>query len=251
MSSPDDPLTHPKAIEQQPPSYHTLGLNQPTVPPHQEQPQAYPGSDPKGTVPYVAQIPGVPPGLEYLVQVNQLIIQQKYFTTQTGKTYEILNTLGQRIFLGKQDLQCCAPQFNVNIMDNSNMEVIHLLEPCRCTCTQEAQVFSPPGTIIGYATLNWNTNVTSLSISNASKDTVLLIVGPSFRTNIFGDVNFEVKNTDETQTIGQITRDNERFVVQFPLDLDVKIKVVLMGAAIFLDNLVTLSRQQILNRSND
>ncbi|XP_030043144.1 phospholipid scramblase 2 [Microcaecilia unicolor] len=249
MSSPDVPFIHPKAFEEQPPNYQFLGPDQPTAPPHQEQPQAYPDSDPKGMVPYVAQIPGVPPGLEYLMQINQITIQQKYFTTQIGNTYEFLNTMGQRIFLGKQDANCCGPQFSVKIMDNSNTEVIDLLQPCKCTCTDEVEVHSPPGTIIGYATLNWHVHVTSLSISNASKETVLLVIGPSFRTNIFGDVNFEVKSKDETQTVGQITRDNERFVVQFPLDLDVKMKVVLLGAALFLDNEVQLKRQRMLNRN--
>nr|XP_033781273.1 phospholipid scramblase 2-like [Geotrypetes seraphini]XP_033781274.1 phospholipid scramblase 2-like [Geotrypetes seraphini]XP_033781275.1 phospholipid scramblase 2-like [Geotrypetes seraphini]XP_033781276.1 phospholipid scramblase 2-like [Geotrypetes seraphini] len=251
MSSPGEPFAYPKAIEEQPPNYEALGPHRTTDPPQQEQPQAYPGSNSKGVLPYVAQIPRVPHGLEYLIQVNQIIIQQKYFTTQTGKTYEILNTMGQRIFLGTQEIKCCVSQFDVKIMDNSNMEVIQLLEPCKCTCTHEAEIHSPPGTIIGYITLNWNTNVTSLSISNASKDIVLLIVGPSFRTNIFGDVNFEVKSLDETQTIGQISRDNEQYVVQFPLDLDAKIKVVLLGSAIFLDYMISASREQLLRRSND
>ncbi|XP_029437244.1 phospholipid scramblase 2-like [Rhinatrema bivittatum] len=247
MSAPGDPLTQPKMSQDQPPDYQSLGPSQPSNLPYQLQPQANPVPDPKSVV----QIPGMPPGLEYLLQINQIIIQQKYFTTQSSKTYEILNSAGQRIFLGKQDLGCCGPSSNVMIMDNSDMEVIQMLRPCKCTCSYEAEIHSPPGTIIGYATVNWHAYVTSLSISNASKETVLLIVGPGFQTNIFGDVNFEVKSRDETQTVGQITRDKERFIVQFPLDLDVKIKVVLLGAAIFLDNLVEMKRRELEARSRN
>nr|XP_033779769.1 phospholipid scramblase 2-like [Geotrypetes seraphini]XP_033779770.1 phospholipid scramblase 2-like [Geotrypetes seraphini] len=245
MSAPGDPLTGPKACEEQLLSYPPEGFTQPANLPYQQQPQTYSGPDLKGAVQYVDQIPGVPPGLEYLVQVNQLSVYTKYFTTQSGKTYEIKNSIGQQIFVGHSDQKCCGPLYDVMLRDNSNTDVIQLLEICKCTCRREVEIYSPPGTIIGYATLSWYTHVTSLSILNASKETVLLIVGPSFRTLIFGDVNFEVRSKDETQTIGQIVKDNNQFSVQFPLDLEVKMKVVLLGATLYLDHLVEMKRRQL------
>merc|ERR1712012_528986 len=41
-----------------------------------QQPQMAPGGAP-GMAPPVALMPGVPPGLEYLAQVNQLLVKQK------------------------------------------------------------------------------------------------------------------------------------------------------------------------------
>ncbi|XP_030043492.1 phospholipid scramblase 3 [Microcaecilia unicolor] len=248
MSEPDDPLACPKAFDEQPPSYPPVEFS-PLTNLEQQQPQTSSGPDLKGAVPYMDKIPGVPPGLEYLTQINQILIHPKYFTTQSGKTYEIKNNIGQQIFIAHSDQKCCGPLYDVMIRDNSNMDVIHLLEICKCTCTHQIEVHSPPGTIIGYATLNWYTHVTSLSISNASKETVLLIIGPSFRTNIFGDTNFEVKSRDETQTIGQIIRDNDQFSIQFPLDLEVNIKVVLLGATLYLDHLVEIKRRELERRT--
>ncbi|XP_029436881.1 phospholipid scramblase 3-like [Rhinatrema bivittatum] len=239
MSAPEDPLTHPKAFDDHPPNYQ---------PPFQQQPQAFPGSDPKGVAPYVAQIPGVPPGLEYLLQINQILVHPKYFTAQFGKTYEIQNSMGQQIYLAKLEPQCCGPLYDVMLKDNSDAEVIHLLEKCKCSCSREVEIHAPPGTLIGYATLSWYAHVTSLSISDASKELVLMVVGPSFRTNIFGGANFEVKSKDETQTVGQISRDNEQFVIQIPLDLDVKIKAVLLGATLYLDYLVEAKRRELERR---
>ena len=86
-----------------------------------------------------------PPGLEYLAMVDHLLIKQKVelleaFTGWESKNkYQITNTLGQDVFFAKEDSgcltrMCCGPgrPFEMEIVDNSGREIIHLVRPLRC-----------------------------------------------------------------------------------------------------------------------
>ena len=52
---------------------------------------------------------GVPPGLEYLASVNQLVIKQKVeileavIGFETQNKYTVFNTMGQQVFKAKED----------------------------------------------------------------------------------------------------------------------------------------------------
>ncbi|KAJ1079780.1 hypothetical protein NDU88_000017 [Pleurodeles waltl] len=48
----------------------------------------------------------------------------------------------------------------------------------------------------------------------------------------------KVKSNDETQTVGLICRDSGYFSVQFPLDLNVKLKAFLIGFCLFLNHMI-------------
>lgn len=61
-----------------------------------------------------------------------------------------------------------------------------------------------------------------------------------------GDVNFKVLSKDESTVVGKISKkwtgllrefftDADNFGIQFPMDLDVKVKAVLIGACIMVD----------------
>lgn len=89
--------------------------------------------------------------------------------------------------------------------------------------------------------------VTHLSVMNASQEVVLLILGPSFQTSIFGNSTFEVKSRDEQHVVGVMRMESGNYVVSFPLDLDVTIKATLLGAAMYLDNLI-LSKKEYVGR---
>uniref|UniRef100_A0A8C3H7N7 Phospholipid scramblase n=1 Tax=Chrysemys picta bellii TaxID=8478 RepID=A0A8C3H7N7_CHRPI len=70
--------------------------------------------------------------------------------------------------------------------------------------------------------------------------------GAVLRLSLRGDVNFEVKTSDEARGVGQISKqwggllkevftDTDVFGIQFPMDLDVKMKAVLLGACFLID----------------
>ncbi|XP_029436319.1 phospholipid scramblase 1-like isoform X2 [Rhinatrema bivittatum] len=167
--------------------------------------------------------------------------------------------MGQKIFFAKEKTDCCTRNFcgslrpfDMKICDNSDREIIHLVRPLRCVscwcpcCLQELEVQSPPGTTIGFVTQKWHACLPKFSIQNASKETVLMLVGPCLSCNCCGDVNFEVKSVDESRSVGRISKqwsgllkevftDADNFGIQFPMDLDVKIKAVLLGATFLID----------------
>ncbi|XP_076581523.1 phospholipid scramblase 2-like [Chaetodon auriga] len=263
---------------QAPPPGFNMGYNQ-GQPPVMYQPgpmgsgpapgQEY-GGHPGAITPAPAAVPagaaiGVPPGLEYLVQIDQILIHQKvelleaFIGFETNNQYEIKNSLGQKIYKAKEKNDCCTRNccgslrsFDMKIKDNMDREVIRLIRPFRCAscccpcCLQEMEVQAPPGTTIGYIKQDWHPFLPRFSIQGANKETVMKLEGPCFACNCCGDVNFELKAKDGKKPIGRISKqwsgllkevftDTDNFGIQFPLDMDVKMKAVLMGACFLID----------------
>ncbi|KAK1797028.1 hypothetical protein P4O66_008433 [Electrophorus voltai] len=217
-------------------------------------------------VPAPVSVPvGVPPGLEYLTQIDQVLIHQKVellevFTSfETNNHYEIKNTLGQKIYKAKEKNDCCTRNccgslrsFDMKIKDNTDREVIRLIRPFRCAtcwcpcCLQEMEVQAPPGTTIGYVSQDWHPIYPKFSIQGPNKETLMKLEGPCLACNCCGDVNFELKGNSGGKRIGRISKqwngllkevftDADNFGIQFPMDLDVKMKAVLMGACFLID----------------
>ncbi|XP_061565638.1 phospholipid scramblase 1-like [Cololabis saira] len=208
---------------------------------------------------------GVPPGLEYLTQIDQILIHQKLELLEaitgfeTNNKYEIKNSLGQNIYMANEKNDCCTRNccgalrcFDMKIKDNMDREVIHLIRPYRCMfcccpcCLQEMEVQAPPGTTIGYIKQDWHLYLPRFSILGPNRETLMKLEGPCFTCNCCGDVSFELKGKDGDETIGRISKqwsglmkevftDTDNFGIQFPLDLDVKMKAVLMGACFLID----------------
>merc|ERR1719341_30128 len=121
------------------------------------------------------QVSGCPQGLEYLTQIDQLLVSQQVelleaFTGfETANKYKVQNSLGQQVYFAAEDTDCCTRQccgssrpFDMKIMDNTQNEVIHLNRPLACSscffpcCLQSIEVTSPPGTVIGYVKQEWS-----------------------------------------------------------------------------------------------
>ncbi|XP_051516640.1 phospholipid scramblase 2-like [Myxocyprinus asiaticus] len=226
---------------------------------HQGQPYGAPAAVPL-SVPA-----GVPPGLEYLTQIDQILIHQKVelleaiIGFETNNQYEIKNSLGQKIYSAKEKNDCCTRNccgalrsFDMKIKDNTDREVMRLIRPFRCAscwcpcCLQELEVQAPPGTTVGYVKQDWHPCYPKFSIQGSNKETLMKLEGPCLACNCCSDVNFELKGKDGGQSIGRISKqwsgllkevftDTDNFGIQFPLDMDVKMKAVLMGACFLID----------------
>ena len=95
---------------------------------------------------YTSVLISVPRGLEYLTQLDQIVVKQKkelleiLTDFETANKYTIFNSMGQQIFYAKEKSDCCTRQwcgplrgFSMKIEDNFKNEVIHLERPdCRC-----------------------------------------------------------------------------------------------------------------------
>ncbi|KAL1271508.1 hypothetical protein QQF64_030524 [Cirrhinus molitorella] len=244
----------PPAVELQSENQPTPVLNQsdPSNPaPHQGQPYAAPA------VPPPVLLYGVPPGLEYLTQIDQILIHQKtecikiLSRFESDNQYEIKNSIGQEIYHAKEESDCFirnifgpARAFKMHIKDHMDQEVIQMHRPMRCFLS-ELEVQAPPGVTIGYVKHEWSF-LPKFSILGPSNEMLLTINGPFIPFKCCDDIDFEVIGLVGEQIVGRITKqqsglvkkclsDASNFCIQFPMDMDVKMKAVLLGACILID----------------
>lgn len=209
--------------------------------------------------------PSCPFGLECLINVDQLLVHQEVELLEvltgfeTKNKYTVYNNWNQRVFYAVEESSCCTRNccgknrcFGMQILDNSGREIIHLERPLRCSscwcpcCLQEMQVFAPPNNFIGKIEQNWSVCSPSFSMKNASRDTVLQISGPIFTCGLYRDVDFKVLSSDGKRVVGRISKkwsglvkeiftDTDNFGISFPVDLDVRMKAVTLGACFLID----------------
>lgn len=207
----------------------------------------------------------VPPGLDYLVHVDQLIVKQKVewleaiCGCETKNKYKVLNSMGQQIYKASEDNNCCTRNclganrpFDMELVDNNGTELIHLYRPFRCTSCffpcflQEMEVHSPPGTIIGTIEQEWSIVTPQYVVKDQNGDVALRIEGPLCTFSLCGDVEFNVLSPDGLNEVGKISKqwsgllketftDADIFGISFPMDLDVRMKAVLLGACFLID----------------
>ncbi|KAJ3665705.1 hypothetical protein Zmor_001191 [Zophobas morio] len=234
------------------------------------------------TVPTSASIPiplvPVPPtnspqGLQYLSLVDQLLVHQQVELLEvitgfeTENKYQIKNSLGQQVYFAAEDSDfctrnCCGPlrPFDMKIFDNYKNEVIHFYRPLACQaccypcCLQTIEVSAPPGNPIGSVEQEWSIFYPTFAVKNANGDTVLRIEGPFFTCSCGNDVNFRITSGDGSEEIGKITKqwsgwvreaftDADFFGITFPMDLDVKMKTVLLGGLFLIDMMFYETKQ--------
>ncbi|XP_030756135.1 phospholipid scramblase 2 isoform X1 [Sitophilus oryzae] len=250
---PQNPYNGPPAPYNGP---HTMGpvINQPI-----------PGSAASGWMNMPQGIPNCPPGLEYLTMIDQLLVHQKVEVLEaltgfeTKNKFTVKNSLGQKVYYAAEESDCltrncCGPlrPFDMQILDNFKNEIIHLHRPLACDsccfpcCLQSMEVSSPPGTIVGTVEQEWSIFCPSFAVKNASGDTVLRIEGPFCTMSICGDVEFKIMSGDGSVQVGKISKqwsgviremftDTDYFGITFPMDLDVRMKAVMLGACFLID----------------
>ena len=199
-------------------------------------------------------------------QVDHLFVKQKVelleaFLGFEGKNkYKVYNGAGQELYKAKEETDCCTRNclgpnrpFDLEIEDMSGNELIHLYRPFRCTSCyfpcflQEMEVCSPPGTVIGSITQDWSICTPQYSVRDKDGNVALTIEGPICTTSICGsDVEFKVLSPDGSTEVGKISKqwsgflregftDADTFGINFPVDLDVRMKAVLLGATFLID----------------
>ncbi|XP_017958067.1 phospholipid scramblase 2 isoform X1 [Drosophila navojoa] len=239
-------------------------ISQPGMPPAQPHPGMGPGGPAGDWMSIPSGIPNCPRGLEYLTSIDQLLVKQKVelleaFTGfETNNKFSIKNALGQKVYYAVEDNDCCtrnmcgpARPFDMKIFDNFQQEVIHLHRPLACSaccfpcCLQTMEVSAPPGNVIGSIEQEWSICSPSFRILNHLGDTVLRIEGPFCTFSLCGDVEFNIVSLTGAK-VGKISKqwsglareiftDADFFGITFPLDLDVRMKAVLLGATFLID----------------
>ncbi|XP_027789540.2 phospholipid scramblase 1-like [Marmota flaviventris] len=206
-----------------------------------------------------------PPGLEHLILIDQLLVQQQVEILEaitgfeTNNRYEIKDRLKQTIYFAVEDNDCCTRNFcgynrpfTIKILTLSGQEIIILKRPLRCNscffpcCLQKIEVQAPPGVPIGYVSQTWHPCFPKFSVQNENRKEVLKVIGPIMVCNCNANIDFEVKSLDKGTVVGKISKqwagfikelftNSDNFGIQFPLDLDVKMKAVMLGACFLID----------------
>ncbi|KAH9365732.1 hypothetical protein HPB48_009607 [Haemaphysalis longicornis] len=111
-------------------------------------------------------------------------------------------------------------------------------------------IYAPAGTLIGSVKMDCSIIFPVFTIQDASKKRVLKIKGPfCTQSTCCGDVVFDIFTADGVTKIGLMNKnfggvlrehltDADNFTVVFPMDLDVKMKAVLLGALILIVSVI-------------
>ncbi|ELU06462.1 hypothetical protein CAPTEDRAFT_141345, partial [Capitella teleta] len=224
---------------------------------------------------------GCPPGLEYLTQIDQVLIQQAVALMEAiigieCKTqFQIMNSMGQQIFMAAEESgfwsrQCCQQGrgFKIHITDNSAKEVMTVSHGFRCCigccwcagcsnhCAYDVTIEAPPGNVIGYVKQAYSLWSPVYTVLDVNREPVLVIKGPCCICSCpCFDVEFNVFNNAGDQ-LGMISKQwsglaKELFTnaqnmgVSFPLDMEPMTKALLMGATFLI---VSLPQELVIYR---
>ncbi|KAF0298079.1 Phospholipid scramblase 2 [Amphibalanus amphitrite] len=207
----------------------------------------------------------VPPGLEYLVCTDTLIVSQKVelaeaiVGVETANKYTVKNGAGQHVYFAVEDSSgalptCCSylRAFNIRVMDSSNRhEVLHLRRPLRCQnccypCWQQELEVSAQGRLLGTVRQRWSLLRPLLVVCRPDGSEALHVRGPALRWAACCGSDFSVLSADDGEELGFITKtwsglarelftDSDRYGIVFPEDLEVDVKATLLGAAFLID----------------
>ncbi|XP_064642485.1 phospholipid scramblase 1-like [Lineus longissimus] len=261
----------------------------PSLPPDNEQSEEEPSAETpdgsptkKASVSSVhvhwAQLPasltlaGCPPGLEHLMDTDQLIILQqlsvdKSVRWENSNKYKICNSSQQQLFTATEESDACSRitfgahrGFMMGITDSTGKEVIRVARPMKCCahccccaqdtlCAHEIRVESPPGQLAAYIKQIKTWCDPEFRVLDFNHHTIFSIKGPPYccimqKICCPEHISFRIKSP-EGQEVGKICKqwaglseifsDADSLSVSFPLDLDVRLKAGLLGSLFLLD----------------
>ncbi|XP_067309486.1 phospholipid scramblase 1-like [Pseudorasbora parva] len=205
-----------------------------------------------------------PSHLETLAWIDQLFVYKEKTLQESleeaccgikfNNRYEVKDYTGKKVFSILEDNDCCnrtycagARSFIMNVFNDSNQEIIRLVQPyvCNC-CSNELEVQSPPGINIGHVRQNCHICLPKFTVENERGEPAFKIAGPCVPCTCCTDQNFELVSLNEAaidRSFGKIFKPFSLsgpnaaadFVLRFPSNLEIKMKATLLGACILID----------------
>lgn len=220
------------------------------------------------------KMPGVPPGLEYMTQIDSFQVEQvlcffeAFSGWETNNKYVIKNAAGQQCYYAVEDTDtcmriCCGNHrgFQILILDNFQNQVMKISREFKCCagccwcagfsnhCAFEVKIEAPIGNVIGYVRQTGSFWKACYDILDEFHEPVLKIEGPCCAWDgpfCPCDTEFKLMTLDQEQTIGNVKKVysgfikeaisiSDNFTIDFPMDLSVKAKASLLGALFLID----------------
>ncbi|XP_064618624.1 phospholipid scramblase 1-like isoform X2 [Lineus longissimus] len=181
-----------------------------------------------------------PPGLEYLAQIDQLLIHQQVELVEvlTGfhcnNKYAIKNAMGQQIYFAAENTEMCQRLFCgaergflIDIIDNGGQVVGRITREFKCcygccwcattsgTCHMEIVIESPVGTPVGYVRLGRFCCNPVFYVMNANKEDVFMVTRSCCMCQWFcctDDLDFNMfpkgadGNWDKASPVGKVSK---------------------------------------------
>jgi len=220
----------------------------------------------------VAPIAGCPQGMEYLTQLDQIIIQQETSLLEalTGwevkNKFRVTNSVGQQVYYALEESDvcqrmCCGPSrgFIYHITDNMQQEVFRVRREFQCCtgvfccpmdgCRYFASIEDKNGQVLGHVSNLAFCCSPKFGIFDEQKNLVAEVRGPCCPCQTVcctDDIDFPIISTQDGTEMGKISKqwpgllkemftDSDNFRVSFPIELDVKKKALMFGAIFIID----------------
>lgn len=212
-------------------------------------------------------ITNCPNGLEYLAVLDQIFVEQKVQVhgvipaSEGQNSYFVKNSKGEKIYYAEEHSDAlgrtiCGHRrmFDMTITDKDGNVVLNLFHPlacdyCCCPCwLQRIEVATASGTLLGKVIQKWSLWVPKFVVTKKKK-VIFLIKGQYCTCSCCCgsiDVQFKIINPYDKSKIGCISKyvsgivtdissDADDFGISFPMETDIKMKAVLLGAIFLLD----------------
>ncbi|XP_075062467.1 phospholipid scramblase 2-like isoform X4 [Mixophyes fleayi] len=184
----------------------------------------------------------VPPGLECLVEVEEVILKKKVFQTNSGQT----------LFSVRRETECFGPALNLKLRDPYKRDVVSLYLVSSGDCCG-GQTYLRIETVLqrglGYVTIDNTSRELNVSIQMANKEPVFTARMPVYM-DPRRDNTIEILSVNGNYPVVQIQKKREhkssQVIFRFPLNLDASLKAVILATFLYM----TFRVNQITSRSS-
>lgn len=221
----------------------------------------------------ISSVPSnAPPSVKYLADLDTVYIKQKMEAIEiitgfeTKNKYMIMNKDFQQIFYAREESKECerlfwpgCRGFTLHLTDNQNLEIMRFIREfkycmgcCWCgegCCNMSINVESPPGKHLGRVTIGDSKCANYVKILDSSENHVYTIwISCCICQDVCcpDDVIFPITDPSLNHEVGRMAKvwrgcctealgDADTFRVEFPADMTLNNKILLIGALFFVD----------------
>ncbi|KAM4036252.1 phospholipid scramblase 3-like isoform 2-T2 [Anomaloglossus baeobatrachus] len=169
----------------------------------------------------------VPPGLNCLVEVEEVILHKKAF----------INSSEQTLFTIRRESECCGPSFNLKLQDPKKRDVVALFtdsgEGC-CGGNSHLKIIVLPSHIIGYVQISNCSRIMRVSIQMKFGE-------PAFTAELplSGSIDtIEIVSVNGSCPVAQIIKEGEKksskVIFKFPMDMEATLKSVILTTFLYM-----------------